>query len=159
MITIIDYGMGNIHSLTSIIEYLGEQCTVSRNADEIGCAEKLILPGVGAFPAAMENLKQYQLIDVIREQVAQGTPILGICLGMQILARQSREQQSTEGFGFVDGELERFTVAEDDPTQKIPHVGFNEIEIARESLLFDGLPESPNFYFHSQFPAPVSRRC
>ncbi len=147
MITIIDYGMGNIHSIVSIIEYLDERCVVSRDPAIIADAEKLILPGVGAFRAAMQNLEQYQLSEVIRQQVANGTPILGICLGMQILGCHSSEQQRTEGFGLISGELQRFQADENDESQKIPHVGFNEIEILSDSLLFDGLPASPIFYF------------
>lgn len=146
MIVIIDYGMGNLFSVQSALSYLGGDVVVSSDAGVIGNADKLILPGVGSFYKAMANLTRTGLAVVIREAVTKGgKPILGICLGMQLLAASSTEDGFSRGFGFIDSPVERFSGAA--ANLKIPHVGFDSVSLTRESKLFAGLDSPADFYF------------
>ena len=157
MIVIIDYGMGNLCSIQSAIRYLGADSIISCDLEIISKAEKLILPGVGSFKKAMENLSASNLVEVINAAVnKRQTPILGICLGMQLLGLSSMEDGFTEGFGFIDCPVERF----DDKTfenLKIPHVGFDAVSILRKSKLCDGLEDTnTDFYFTHSYRMPFT---
>lgn len=147
MMVIIDYGMGNLFSIQSAIRYLGAEAAISSDTEIISKADKLILPGVGSFYQAMANLKQNNLLPVIKEAVQERKiPILGICLGMQLLGLSSTEDGVSEGLGFIESPIERFT---DQPGSelKIPHVGFDTVSVIRKNKLFAGLGSSVDFYF------------
>jgi len=147
LIVIIDYGMGNLFSIQSALQYVGAQSTISSDPHTIRNADKLILPGVGSFHKAMTNLKITNLDELIKEHVnKRQTPILGICLGMQLMGSSSTEDGFSYGLGLVDCPVERFT---DNKfvNLKIPHVGFDTVTIAKRNKLFDGLDSSADFYF------------
>ena len=147
MIVIIDYGMGNLFSIQSAIHYLGAESTISSDPSIISNAKKLVLPGVGSFHQAMTNLSENHLVEVIKESVnKRQVPILGICLGMQLLGLSSTEDGLSDGFGFIDCLIERFS-DNTYPNIKIPHVGFNTVSTIRKSKLFDGLDSQVDFYF------------
>ena len=126
MIAIIDYDAGNLKSVEKALVSLGEDCIVTRDAETILGADKVILPGVGAFGDAMEKLHRFGLVEVIRKVAATGTPFLGICLGLQLLFRSSDESPGVEGIGLLDGEIVSIPPKEG---YKIPHMGWNSIEI------------------------------
>jgi imidazole glycerol-phosphate synthase subunit HisH len=148
VIVIIDYGMGNLFSIQAAFSYLGAKSTISSDHDVIYDATKLILPGVGSFNKAMANIKEGNLFETIKQAVIEKRiPILGICLGMQLLGLSSTEDGFCPGFGFVDTAVERFDNYACSEL-KIPHVGFDTVAISDgKSRLFDGLGESRDFYF------------
>lgn len=149
MIAIIDYDAGNIRSVEKALTALGEQPVVTRDKENILAADKLILPGVGAFGGAMERLHQYGLVEVIREAVKKGTPLLGICLGLQLLFERSDESDGVEGLGILKGEILKIP---DSPGLKIPHMGWNSLEIKPQSRLFKGIESGAYVYFvHSYY--------
>ena len=149
MIAIIDYDAGNIRSVEKALTALGEQPVVTRDKENILAADKLILPGVGAFGGAMERLHQYGLVEVIREAVKKGTPLLGICLGLQLLFERSDESDGVEGLGILKGEILKIP---DSPGLKIPHMGWNSLEIKPICRLFAGIPNGSYVYFvHSYY--------
>jgi len=147
MIAIIDYKMGNIKSLENAIGFLGCKSCVTNQADIILTADKIILPGVGAFDVAMKNLKKYQIIEPLTKAVFENNiPILGICLGMQLLATLGEENGLTEGLGWINGTVRRFSF--DDEKIRIPHIGFNSVDYVDKSPnLFEGLTKGADFYF------------
>jgi len=159
VIVIIDYGMGNLFSIRAALNYLGAESTISSDPDVINDATKLILPGVGSFYKAMNNIKKGNLFETILQAVnGRRMPILGICLGMQLLGLSSTEDGFCTGFGFVDTAVERF---DEDACLglKIPHVGFDTVTIdARKSKLFDGLGEHRDFYFTHSFRMACSEQ-
>ena len=149
MIAIIDYDAGNIKSVEKALKYLGEDAVITRDREEILSADKVILPGVGAFGDAMGKLRQYGLDEVIRDVTAKGTPFLGICLGLQLLFESSEETPGVEGLGILKGKIVKIPPA---PGIKIPHMGWNNIKVKEDSRLFKGLPENPYVYFvHSYY--------
>ncbi len=149
MIGIIDYDAGNMGSVEKALLSLGVTPVITRNREEILQADHLILPGVGAFGDAMEKLTSFRLIDVIKEAVERGIPLLGICLGMQILFEGSDEAQGVEGLGLLGGRIHRIP---DQPGLKIPHMGWNDLTYDKEGRLFAGIPEHSYVYFvHSYF--------
>ena len=150
MIAIIDYDAGNIRSVEKALLALGEQPVVTRKKEEILAADKLILPGVGAFGDAMERLHQYGLVDVIREAVKdKGIPILGICLGLQLMFERSDESDGVEGLGLLKGEILKIP---DSPGLKIPHMGWNSLKIKPDTYLFAQIPDGAYVYFvHSYY--------
>ena len=149
MIAIIDYDAGNIRSVEKALLALGQNVIVTADRDEILHADKVILPGVGAFGDAMEKLKQYNLEEVIHEVVEKGTPFLGICLGLQLLFERSDETPGVEGLGILKGEILRIP---DQPGLKIPHMGWNSLKYPNEGRLFRGIPEDSYVYFvHSYY--------
>lgn len=149
MIAIIDYDAGNLRSVEKALESLGEQVIVTRDPQEIRSADKVILPGVGAFGDAMRNLHRFGLVDVIREVTADGKPFLGICLGLQLLFERSDESEGVEGLGILKGEILRIP---DQEGLKIPHMGWNSLDITPGAALLQGIGEHPYVYFvHSYY--------
>lgn len=145
-IVIIDYGMGNIQSVYRKFSLLGITPIVSNDPTAIKDADKLVLPGVGHFAKAINNLKSLRLFDIMNEKVlVRNTPILGICLGMQLMAKHS-EEGDCEGFGWIDAEVKKFEV-NGFLNYKVPHVGWNQIEIKKSSKLMQGIKNFSDFYF------------
>lgn len=143
---VIDYGMGNLHSVRAALETLGADVRVTAQAEELAACERLVLPGVGSFRRAMENIRARGLDRTMRSLVGQGKPLLGICLGMQLLAAWGTEDGDSEGLRFVDARVQRFRF-DDRP---VPHVGFNTVRFTEASgLLPDSSEPSPasDFYF------------
>ena len=149
MIAIIDYDAGNIKSVEKALKLLDEEAVITRDRDQILGADKVILPGVGAFGDAMNNLRKYGLDKVIHEVVDKKTPLLGICLGLQLLFERSDEAPGIEGLGVLKGEILRIP---DKEGLKIPHMGWNSLTLQNEGRLFKGLIEEPYVYFvHSYY--------
>lgn len=149
MIAIIDYDAGNIKSVEKALKYLGKDAVITRDREEILSADKVILPGVGAFGDAMYNLKKYGLDEVLREVAKRQIPLLGICLGLQLLFERSDETPGVEGLGILKGEILRIP---DCPGLKIPHMGWNSIKIKKGARLFKDIPEDSYVYFvHSYY--------
>ena len=144
MIAIVDYGAGNIFSVKNALDYLGVDNRLTADAAELEAAEEIILPGVGAFPAAMEMLDKSGLVPTIKEQVKK-KPLLGICLGMQLLFEKSFEFEECEGLGLIKGYVDRIS----EPDLVIPHMGWNKLSYNHESPLFKGLEESYVYFVHS----------
>ena len=138
MIAIIDYDAGNIKSVEKALQYLGEEAVITRDAGEILAADKVILPGVGAFGDAMEKLNRYGLVTVIHEVVEKGIPFLGICLGLQLMFESSEEAPGVEGLGLLKGKIVR--IPEGDGL-KVPHMGWNSLSFPKKGRLFAGIPE------------------
>ena len=149
MITIIDYGAGNLFSVQNALNYLGVENRISSRAEDIISADKLILPGVGAFPDAMKMLDEAGLTDVIKEQAKQ-KPLMGICLGMQMLFDKSYEFGETAGLGLIPGTVELMHPADD---LVIPHIGWNALEKNEPCALLDGVNEGDYVYFVHSFAA------
>jgi len=150
MIAIIDYGVGNLYSLKHSLEYIGENCVVTSDIDTICIADKLILPGVGAFKNAAEKLKDSGLDKVIKSECVNGKPLLGICLGMQLLFDKSYEYGEAEGLKLIEGEV----VPISDYVQflKIPHMGWNSLEVEKSCKILNNVKNSNYVYFvHSYF--------
>lgn len=149
MVAIIDYDAGNIKSVEKALHYLGEEAVITRDRDTILGADRVILPGVGAFGDAMEKLRTYELDKVIQEVVAQNTPFLGICLGLQLLFESSEESESVEGLGILKGKVVRLPEESD---MKIPHIGWNSLKYPNPGRLFTGIAEDSYVYFvHSYY--------
>ena len=149
MIAIIDYDAGNIKSVEKAMRYLGQDVEITRDRERIPAADKVILPGVGAFGDAMEKIRQYGLEEVIRQVVDRGTPFLGICLGLQLLFEESEESPGAKGLGILKGKIRRIPGGEG---LKIPHMGWNTLELSGDGRLFRGVPEEPFVYFvHSYY--------
>jgi len=152
MIAIIDYGMGNIHSVNKALQLLGAQTKITNNPKDIRSADKAVLPGVGAFDDAMVELKKQGLVTEIKEFVKSGKPLLGICLGLQLFFEESEEAKNEKGLGLLKGIVKRF---EHKSGLKIPHMGWNQIKIANQSPLFNGIGDGSFLYFaHSYYPVP-----
>jgi imidazole glycerol-phosphate synthase subunit HisH len=152
VIVIIDYGVGNLGSVENMLKKIGVKAVVSSDAAEIDKAEKLILPGVGAFDHGMQSLNERGLSGVLnRKVVTEKTPILGLCLGMQLFAKTSEEGRSP-GLGWLDAALVRFDFGGSDVRLKVPHMGWNFIRISRPHPVLDGFDSESRFYFvHSYY--------
>lgn len=149
MIAIIDYDAGNLRSVEKALLALGEQPVITRDAEVLLSADKVILPGVGSFGDAMGRLRQYGLIDVIHQIVEKGVPFLGICLGLQLMFERSDESGGVEGLGLLGGEILKIPDCEG---LKIPHMGWNSLDIRDGSRLFAGIPDQSYVYFvHSYY--------
>lgn len=148
MIAIVDYDAGNLKSVEKALAYLGEASIVTRDFKEIEKADKVILPGVGSFGTAMENLKKFELDKVVKEVTAEGKPFLGICLGLQLLFDGSAESEGVEGLGILPGDIVKIP---DKEGLKIPHIGWNSLTLQNNGRLFQGLEEVPYVYFVHSF--------
>jgi len=151
MITIIDYGMGNLGSIRNMFKRIGVESEISGDRERIASANKILLPGVGAFDAAMERIAQSGLTELLNKKVLEEkVPVLGICLGMQLLTRSS-EEGTLPGLGWIDAKTIKFNFPIGSPL-KVPHMGWNRIYPVNDSPLIAGLPEEPRFYFvHSYY--------
>lgn len=150
MIAIIDYGMGNLHSVSKAVERLGYEAVVTADAQLILDAEGAILPGVGAFGDAMQNLHNTGLDEVTRFYAESGKPLLGICLGMQLLFSHGEEHGSNDGLGLLEGSVVRFQ-----GSYKVPHMGWNKLSFRQNSPLFQGLEEGHVYFVHSFHAKPT----
>jgi glutamine amidotransferase len=151
-IAILDYGMGNLRSVEKALERVGVGATVTAEAAEAEAADGLVLPGVGAFPAAMERVRELGLDRLAADWAGSGRPLLGICLGMQLLFERSEEHEGAQGLGLLPGEV----TALDAPGLKVPHMGWEPVSWTRESPLTAGLADETPFYFvHSFAPRPA----
>lgn len=149
MIAIIDYDAGNIKSVEKALIYLGEQPVITRDKDILLKADKVILPGVGAFGDAMNRLNEYGLVDVIKSIVAKGTPVLGICLGLQLLFEESDEAPGVKGLSVLEGKIKRIP---DSFGLKVPQIGWNSLHFDHAGKLFKGVDEGAYVYFvHSYY--------
>jgi glutamine amidotransferase len=148
MIVIVDYGMGNLRSVFMKFERLKISSKVSRDPAEILSADKLILPGVGHFAEGMKNIREFGIFDALNEAVIdKKTPVLGICLGMQLLTKYS-EEGHVEGLGWIDAQTKKF---KEESGLRIPHVGWNQVAQVKESILFKDIPDKTRFYFTHTF--------
>ncbi len=153
MIGIVDYGMGNLKSVFKAVEKVGAKPVFVREKKDLERVKKLILPGVGAFKDCVSNLKDMELFEPIRDVILEGVPFLGICLGMQILFEESYEFGKHSGMGIFKGVVKNFR--EDNPFIKVPHMGWNTVQIKKDSPIFSKIPNNSFFYFvHSYYVLP-----
>ena len=149
---VVDYGMGNLRSVEKALAAVGGNPLTSGDPEAVRSAARLILPGVGAFGDAMSNLRNQGLLEAVLEAVSSGRPLLGLCLGLQLLFDESEEFGSHRGLGVIPGRVRRFAV----PGLRVPHVGWNQVEQARPDPLLEGIPEGAYFYFvHSYYVEPA----
>ena len=152
MISIIDYGMGNLRSVQKGFEKVGHQAVVTSDPARVAAAEKVVLPGVGAFEDAMAELRQRELLEPVLEAIRVDKPFLGICLGLQLLFDVSYEHGEHEGFGVLPGEVVRFDLP---PEYSVPHMGWNQLRIVHRPPILAGIEDGSHFYFvHSYYVAP-----
>ncbi len=156
MIAIVDYRAGNLTSVASALQHLGHRCVITDRADQICAADRVILPGVGAAGATMDNLRRLELDWVLRDRViAAGKPFLGICIGIQILMDRSAEDDA-RCLGAVAGEVKRFPATVDGRPLKVPQIGWNKVHQVRPHPVFTGVPDHSHFYFvNSYYPVPA----
>jgi len=159
VIAVIDYGMGNLRSVQKALEHVGAKVIVTNDPKLIISADSVVLPGVGAFKDCMANLTQLKLVDPIRKFIDGGKPFLGICLGLQVLFEESEEYGPVAGLGILPGKVLKFTSESSEtkggPPIKIPHIGWNNIEVKKKVPLFDKLGTESYFYFvHSYYVVP-----
>ncbi|MBH0199185.1 MAG: imidazole glycerol phosphate synthase subunit HisH [Nitrospira sp.] len=156
MIAIIDYGMGNLRSVSKAFEAVGHQAVVTRDVRVIGNASHVVLPGVGAFGDCMANINRYGLVEPIHAAIRSGKPFLGICLGLQVLFSESEEFGPHKGLDIIPGKVRRFAAG---PALKVPHIGWNQVHLQRTCPLFDGIADGAEWYFvHSYFVEPSDKR-
>lgn len=152
MIGIIDYGMGNLYSVSKALERMDAEYVITNDRDVLFEAEGLILPGVGSFRDAMSILQETALDSFIKEEVARGKKLLGICLGMQLLFEESEENGVTGGLSLLKGKVERFPgVTAEGASYKVPHMGWNKLDFKQASPLLDGVPEDYVYFVHSYY--------
>lgn len=152
MIAIVDYRAGNLTSVRWALAEIGRAGVITSDPAAIAAAERIVFPGVGAAGAAMRHLAELGLAEPIRRAAREGTPFLGICLGMQVLFERSAEDGGVATLGLLPGRVERFAPA--DPREKVPHMGWNQVRIARPHPIFEGVPDGGEFYFvHSYYVA------
>lgn len=145
-IGIIDYGMGNLHSVENALKYIGAECFISSDKKELEKADALILPGVGAFPTAAECLERLGFKELIKKETEK-KPLLGICLGMQLLFEKGYEFRECDGLGIIKGNVVRLVAGQTDKTYKIPHIGYNSVKAVNPSPLLKGIDDGACFYF------------
>jgi glutamine amidotransferase len=152
-LAVVDYGMGNRRSVQKALEHVGAIATITSDHDQIRAADGVVVPGVGAFPLAMRNLERLELVDLLRDRAAQHTPLLGICLGMQLLFDRSSELEPTPGLGLLPGEVTPL----EGSGLRIPHIGWNEVRFERECALTEKLPGqgAPFYHVHSLAVRPA----
>ena len=154
MIAIIDYDMGNLRSVAKAFEKVGAQAVVTRDADTIRSASRVVLPGVGAFRDCMKNLVDYGLVEPLIRHIESGKPFLGICLGLQLLFEEGTEFGTHKGLGVIKGRVVRFPFAAGQ--LKVPHIGWNSVSVKKNTPLLKGIPDGTYFYFvHSYYCEPV----
>ena len=146
-ISLIDYGIGNLRSVQKALEHVGARVTLTDDPKIILSAEKVVLPGVGAFGDGMNGLRARNLVEVVKEVAARGTPLLGICVGMQVMFESSDEMGEHDGLGILTGDVTRFKMTD----LKIPQTGWNQIEPCKESILFHNLPQGSFAYFNHSY--------
>lgn len=156
MIAILDYGLGNLGSIANMLKVIGEKSSITNKVEEINDADGIILPGVGAFDAGMQKLNDSGLTQIINECAENGTPILGICLGMQLLGRRS-EEGTIPGLGLIPFECKKFNFS-DDTTLKIPHMGWDIVDIKQRSPLVNNLEGIQRYYFVHSYHAVCDRK-
>ena len=149
LIAIVDYGVGNRRSVEKSLQRIGARTVMTGDHDALRAADGILLPGVGAFPAAMRTIRELGLDDLLRERAAAGTPLFGSCLGMQLLFEESEEHGGAEGLGILRGSIRRLR----SPGLNLPHIGWNAVRWTRASPLTDGLPD-PSFLYHVHTFAP-----
>jgi imidazole glycerol-phosphate synthase subunit HisH len=153
-IAVVDYGMGNRRSVEKAFEHIGASVVITRDPEHLRSVAGLVVPGVGAFPRGMASLRELGLDELLRERLRHGTPVLGICLGMQLAFERSTEQGGTPGLGLIAGEVRQLDHGE----LKLPHIGWNEVSLSSRSPFTEGLPERCAFYHvHSYAPVPTER--
>lgn len=156
MIALVDYGMGNIKSVSKAVEASGGEVKITKTPDDIMKAKAIILPGVGAFRDCMNNLKECGLLDTLKEQILKGKPYLGICLGMQILFTESEEFGICRGIDLIKGRVIRFNLPKE---YKIPHMGWNRVIFRKKNKILSEIPDNSYFYFvHSYYVVPEDSR-
>ncbi len=149
MIAIVDYDAGNLKSVEKALEYIGQKPIVTNDSKTILSADKVILPGVGAFGDSMEKLHSFGLVDVLREVADKGTPLFGICMGLQLLFDRSDESEGVSGLSILKGDIKAIP---QDGINKVPHMGWNSLDLPKESRLFKGIDEGAYVYFvHSYY--------
>ena len=142
VIALVDYGMGNRRSVAKAFEHVGTPIAQTSDPEELRAADGLVVPGVGAFPEAMRRLRALGLDDVVRDRARAGVPVIGLCLGMQLLFDRSAEHEGSDGLGLLGGQVVKL----DPRGLKLPHIGWNEVRWARDSPLTHGLPDPSTFY-------------
>jgi imidazole glycerol-phosphate synthase subunit HisH len=152
-IAVVDYGMGNRRSVEKALEHVGAHASITRDHVALRAADGLVLPGVGSFPLAMRNLREQGLDELLRERVGAGVPLLGVCLGMQLLFERSSEHGGADGLALVEGEAHELQTR----GRKLPHIGWNDVSFTRESPLIDGLARRCAFYHVHSYAAAPSR--
>jgi imidazole glycerol-phosphate synthase subunit HisH len=152
-IVVVDYGMGNRRSVQKALEHVGASSAITDDHELIRAADGLVVPGVGAFPLAMRNLGELGLVELLRARASEGVPLLGICLGMQVLFERSEELEPADGLGLLSGSVTRI----DSRGLRIPHIGWNDVAFERESVLSAGLPSAgcPFYHVHSLAARPA----
>ena len=150
MVTIVDYKVGNLGSIQNMLKKIGAACEITSDPERLKSAEKIILPGVGSFDSGMESSKKYSLLEVLNDKVLkERIPILGICLGSQLLCKES-EEGKLKGLGWINAKVKKFNFT--DRKYKVPHIGWNYTRLQKESNLFKDMFEDPKFYFvHSYY--------
>lgn len=154
MTAVVDYAAGNIGSVTNALRHLGEQCIVTADADAMRGCDRVILPGVGSFRAAMESLEERGLVSVLHDITESGIPLLGVCLGLQLLFESSEEAPGVRGLGLIPGQVVRIPCGDG---LKVPHVGWNSLHYTHDSVLFRGIPEGSYVYFVHSYYAQALR--
>ncbi|MCS7164604.1 MAG: imidazole glycerol phosphate synthase subunit HisH [Thermodesulfovibrio sp.] len=155
MIALVDYGMGNIRSVSKAIEAVGGEVIITQSAEDIKKAKAIVLPGVGAFRDCMVNLKDIGVIETVKEEILKGKPYLGICLGMQILFTESEEFGICKGLDLIKGRVIRFSLPKE---YKIPHMGWNTVKFRKKSKILSEIPDNSYFYFvHSYYVVPEDK--
>ncbi|MFA6192485.1 MAG: imidazole glycerol phosphate synthase subunit HisH [Sulfurimonas sp.] len=152
-IVIVDYNMGNLRSVQKAFEKVGCDAIITNNHETIKNASKIVLPGVGAFKDGMKNLRELGLIEILKEEIIKNKkPFLGICLGMQLIAKKSYENSETNGLAWIDAEVVKFDFKDNDKKFKVPHVGWNNVKYKNDNKLFEHIPDNSDFYFvHSYY--------
>ncbi len=154
IITIVDYKAGNLTSVARALEHLGYRWEITDEPERVRCAERIILPGVGAAGATMENLNRLGLAEVLRSEVAAGKPFLGICIGIQVLLDRS-DEDNAQCLGIIPGRVVRYPASLDGRPLKVPQIGWNRVHQVRQHPLFAGVPDNTHFYFvNSYYPVP-----
>lgn len=149
MIAIIDYGAGNLQSVKKALDFIGAESVITDNPETINACDKILLPGVGSFGDAMASMRAKSLVETVKQNALSGKAFLGICLGLQLLFEESEESSGVEGLGIFKGKIRKFP---SDMGLKIPHIGWNSLEIKQKDTLFKGIPENSYVYFvHSYY--------